>query len=260
MTRPWGLLACQGSYIRRSAPIYLPIFAVQSKKVRSIPAPDILLSTTCEFDIFQWLLGWSTYWEKVAKIYKSTGIYQNRSLSSYELDWFKPTITFHVDIFNSSEHSRSTAKPTSRTVCLLKLVAWHAGLRHPKHPKETVGSCWHTHTHTLTRSIHLKRNPKVTLWTRKNEYQSSSFAFWVNTACPYTYRIFLIYDTLSIVARYGSTFHPFLELFRVNKSSHINPYKQNARNPIFPSWSAVQHRKFLAFESHIRKRWLADRK
>lgn len=102
---------------------------------------------TYEFGTFQWLLGWSTYWEKVAKKYKSTGICQNRSLSSYELDWFKPTITFHVDIFNSSEHSRSTAKPTSRTVCLLKLVAWHAGLRHPKHPKETVGSCWNTHTH-----------------------------------------------------------------------------------------------------------------
>ena len=100
---------------------------------------------TYEFGTFQWLLGWSTHWEKVAKYYKSTGIYQNRSLSSW-LDWFKPTITFHVDIFNSSEHSRSTTKPTSRTVCLLKLVAWHAGLPHPKHPKETVGSCWHTHT------------------------------------------------------------------------------------------------------------------
>jgi len=81
------------------------------------------------------------------------------------------------------------------------------------------------HTHTLTRSIHLKRNPKVTLWTRKNEYQSSSFAFWVNTVCRYIYRIFLIYDTLSIVARYESTFHPLLELFRVNKSSRINPYE-----------------------------------
>lgn len=49
-TRPWGLLACQGSYIRRSAPIYLPIFAVQSKKVRSIPAPDILLMNLVLFN------------------------------------------------------------------------------------------------------------------------------------------------------------------------------------------------------------------
>lgn len=94
------------------------------------------------FSMATWLIN---YWEKVAKNYKNTGIYQNRSLSSYE-HHVDNTITFHVDIFNSSEHFRSTTKPTSRTVCLLKLVAWHAGLRHPKHPKETVGSCWHTHT------------------------------------------------------------------------------------------------------------------
>ena len=189
---------------------------------------------------------------KVAKNYKKVQAFTKIAHWVHELDWFKSTITFHVDIFNSSEHFRSTTKATSRTVCLLKLVAWHAGLRHPKHPKETVGSCWHTHTHP---------HPICSFETESESYSldKKERVSWVNTACPYTYRIFLIYDTLSIVARYGSTFHPFLELFRVNKSSHINPYKQNARNPIFPSWSAVQHRKFLAFESHIRKRWLADR-
>lgn len=142
MTRPWGLLACQGSYIRRSAPIYLPIFAVQSKKVRSIPAPDILLMN---FVFFNGYLADQLIEKKSLKFTKVQA-FTKIAHWVHELDWFKPTITFHVDIFNSSKHFRSTTKPTSRTVCLLKLVAWHAGLRHPKHPEETVGSCWHTHT------------------------------------------------------------------------------------------------------------------